>query len=127
MVGRVWITGQSTHTAYKDFRVHLTAAGHPALAGLTDFTISDELYQRLIPKADVQVLAVAEEEGIQEPMAWTREYAKGRVFYTPLGDSPESWNNESFLQMLAGAVQWVAGRPVRRMPPAPERNSLHGR
>ena len=80
-----------------------------------------------MPKADVDILATATEGGIEEPMAWTREYGKARVFYTPLGDSPESWNNESFLQMLAGAVQWTAGRPVRRMPPAPGRNSLHGR
>ncbi len=88
---------------------------------------TDELYQRLVPKADVNVLATAEEAGIEEPMAWTREYAKGRVFYTSLGDSPESWNNEYFLQLLTGGVQWVAGKPVRRLPPAPGRNSLHGR
>ena len=57
----------------------------------------------------------------------TPDLQQARVFYTALGDSPESWNNETFLQMLAGAVQWTAGRAVRRMPPAPGRNSLHGR
>ncbi len=34
MVGRVWVTGESTHTAYKDFQVHLKAKDHPILAGL---------------------------------------------------------------------------------------------
>jgi len=127
MVGRVWITGTSGHTEYKDFKVYLKAKAHPILDRLEDFMISDELYQRLVPKSDVNVLATAMDEGVDQPMAWTREHGKAKVFYTALGDSPESWNNETFLQMLAGAVQWTAGRAVRRMPPAPGRNSLHGR
>lgn len=127
IVGRVWLTGHSTHTAYKDFKVELRAKDHPILAGLADFTISDELYQRLVPKADVEILATATEAGVAEPMAWTRRHSAARVFYTPLGDSPESWNNEHLLRMLAAAVQWTAGRPVRRLPPPPGRNSLHGR
>jgi type 1 glutamine amidotransferase len=127
IVGRVWVTGTSTHTEYKDFKVRLTERDHPVLAGLEDFETTDELYQRLVARADVRVLATASEAGVDEPMAWTRDYGKARVFYTALGDSPESWNNETFLQILAGAVQWSAGRPVRRMPRAPGRNSLHGR
>lgn len=127
IVGRLWVTGVSTHTDYKEFEVHLKAKTHPILAGLQDFTITDELYQRLVPKSDITILATATEAGVEEPMAWTREHGRAKVFYTALGDSPEAWNNESFLQMLSGAVQWAAGRSVRRMPSAPERNSLHGR
>src|SRR5262245_60811914 len=62
IVGRVWITGTSGHTEYKDFKVYLKAKDHPILDRLEDFMISDELYQRLIPKADVKVLATATDD-----------------------------------------------------------------
>lgn len=127
IIGRVWTTGTSTHTSYKEFQVHIKARSHPIFQGLDDFLIADELYQRLVPKAEIEVLATAKEAGRDEPMAWTREYLGARVFYTALGDSPESWNNENFLQILAGAVQWSAKRAIVRLPPAPGRNSLHGR
>jgi type 1 glutamine amidotransferase len=34
---------------------------------------------------------------------------KGLVFYTAMGDRPENWKNEFFLNLLAGGIGWSIG------------------
>jgi uncharacterized protein len=36
-------------------------------------------------------------------------HGKGRVFYTAMGDRPENWKNEFFLNLLAGGIRWSIG------------------
>jgi len=40
--------------------------------------------------------------------AWTRNYGKGRVFYTALGHREEVWKDERFQQHLVGGLRWAA-------------------
>jgi len=40
------------------------------------------------------------------PIAWARNYHRGRVFYTALGHTEEMWRNEAFHQMLLGGLNW---------------------
>jgi uncharacterized protein len=32
---------------------------------------------------------------------------KGRVFYTAIGDRPENWSNDLFLNLLGGGIRWA--------------------
>jgi type 1 glutamine amidotransferase len=41
------------------------------------------------------------------PGTWARMHGKGRVFYTNIGDRPENWQNEFFLNLLAGGTRWA--------------------
>src|SRR5207253_2030729 len=43
------------------------------------------------------------------PATWARMHGKGRVFYTAMGDRPENWKNEFFLNLLAGGIRWSIG------------------
>jgi type 1 glutamine amidotransferase len=43
------------------------------------------------------------------PVTWARMYGKGRVFYTAMGDRPENWKNEFFLNLLGGGIRWALG------------------
>jgi len=43
------------------------------------------------------------------PLAWWRNYGKGRVFYTALGHRPEVWHDERFQTMIVNAIRWGAG------------------
>ena len=43
-------------------------------------------------------------------MAWTRDYGKGRVFYTALGHREEVWRDERFQNMLIQAMRWATGQ-----------------
>jgi type 1 glutamine amidotransferase len=36
-------------------------------------------------------------------------HGKGRVFYTAMGDRPENWKNEFFLNVLGGGIRWAIG------------------
>jgi len=43
------------------------------------------------------------------PGSWARMQNKGRVFYTAMGDRPENWQNQFFLNHLAGGIRWSLG------------------
>ncbi len=43
------------------------------------------------------------------PVAWTRMNGKGRVFFVAMGDRPENWQNDFFLNLLAGGIRWSLG------------------
>lgn len=43
------------------------------------------------------------------PVSWARMHGRGRVFYTAIGDRPENWKNEFFLDLLGGGIRWAIG------------------
>jgi hypothetical protein len=43
------------------------------------------------------------------PITWARMHGKGPVFYTAMGDRPENWRNEFFLNLLGGGIRWAIG------------------
>ena len=44
------------------------------------------------------------------PQAWTREYGKGRTFYTSLGHRDDLWSNDPvFRAHIAGGIRWALG------------------
>ena len=49
------------------------------------------------------------------PATWARQNGKGRVFYTAMGDRPENWKNEFFLNLLAGGIRWTIGDAGARL------------
>ena len=42
-------------------------------------------------------------------VSWAKEFGTGRVFYTGLGQSTDTWNNEKFQQHLYGGIKWALG------------------
>jgi type 1 glutamine amidotransferase len=84
------------------------------------FQIYDEIYQtkefsrsrhRVLMtldtgKADMNAKGVKYKE---IPIAWVREFGKGRVFYCGLGHPPEGWARQDIRKMWAEAVKWVMG------------------
>jgi type 1 glutamine amidotransferase len=43
------------------------------------------------------------------PVAWSKTYGKGRVFYATLGHAPESWDNPQIQKMYFEALKWAMG------------------
>lgn len=88
------------------------AAEHPVLAGVAVADVDDPLYKNSGHADDIEVLLQGTIPGHPaEPLAWTREHRKGRIFYTSLGAEAtfeEAW----FRRMLANALFWTAGREV---------------
>jgi type 1 glutamine amidotransferase len=43
------------------------------------------------------------------PVAWSKLYGKGRVFYSTLGHTEESWNDPDIRTMYFEAIKWALG------------------
>lgn len=95
-------------------QVHLAATGkmHPILKGLDpDSWISKgSLYEVSPINEDARVLLTGTVPNQpSEPIAWSRRYNGGRVFYTSLGHYKD-FENAEFNQMLLNAVQWALSK-----------------
>ncbi|MEH2527182.1 MULTISPECIES: ThuA domain-containing protein [unclassified Bradyrhizobium] len=44
------------------------------------------------------------------PLAWTRYYGEGRVFYTALGHEPSVWQDARYQKILTNAILWSMRR-----------------
>ena len=96
---------------------------HPASDSLPDrFKRSDEFYSFKNINPDIKVLVKIDEttytggtNGDDHPMAWYHEYDGGRVFYTGMGHTDETYNEPLFLQHLWGGLKYVLGgdEPVK--------------
>ena len=44
------------------------------------------------------------------PLAWTRSFGAGRVFYSALGHEPSVWQDPRYQQILTNAILWSTRR-----------------
>ncbi len=122
---RVWNhqgdeTTRSGHDAFGRFTVEVTSIDHPITRGLKAFRIEDELYYRQHGEAPIEPLLGARSKvtGNEEPLAWTYNYGKGRIFQTLLGHSERTYAPFETREILRRAVAWCAGRTVRELAPS---------
>ncbi len=108
-------TGRPDGRARKGtFQVRLLAPDHPILKGLSDFTLKDELYTNIQMEPDVTPLATIAFEGTDWPVAWTRDYGRGKVFHTPLGhrdfgpDKDDPLQDPHLSRLVLQGIDWVA-------------------
>jgi type 1 glutamine amidotransferase len=87
------------------------ATDDPLLAGVQPFVSAGSLYKNPDLAADCRVLLRGKSPEATEPIAWTRSYKGGRIFYTALGH-PRDFQQESFRRLLTNALFWSAGRSV---------------
>ncbi len=91
---------------------------HPATKHLGEsFDIEDEIYQFKEPyaKDKVHVLLRMDMKSHKNlwrkdgdnPIAWTNDYGKGRVFYTALGHREEVWRDPRFQQHVIGGLRHI--------------------
>ena len=99
----------SGHPPLADVRVLRIAGDHPVLDGLTDFTLRDELYSldRVDLSAQSVCLVGIAPDTQTRPLAWTKTYGQGRVFYTALGHSPEAHGDANYQRLVANALRWA--------------------
>ena len=80
------------------------------------WTRTDEWYSYKNFNEDVNVLLSLDEESYQggadmghHPIAWYHDYDGGRVFYTGLGHTSESFTEDLYLQHLLAGIQYAIG------------------
>ncbi|MBI3839262.1 MAG: alpha/beta hydrolase fold domain-containing protein [Planctomycetia bacterium] len=108
------VLGGNYHNHYgagpeTDIKIVDSAKSHPILAGVKPFRSAGSLYKNEGHAIDIDVLMTGAIPEHTEPIAWTRIYKGGRIFYTSLGH-PQDFNEESFRRMLVNALFWTTGR-----------------
>jgi uncharacterized protein len=97
-------------------------AAHPAVSSLGPrYRVFDEIYRFVsnnrgrvdmllsLDRTPADGLPDANQPG-DLPVAWSRSYGGGRVFYTALGHREEVWQDARFRQHLLGALRWSLNR-----------------
>ena len=96
---------------------------HPATAHLGSvWQRSDEWYNFVAsPRGNTKVLVSIDEAtydpekspmGADHPMVWWHRVGKGRVFYSALGHTPESYSELDFRAFIQGAISWGLDAPT---------------
>ncbi|BCW98204.1 MAG: hypothetical protein KatS3mg024_1031 [Armatimonadota bacterium] len=95
-----------THPHYRSYQVSVLDREHEITRDLDEFTVTDEQY---ITSYDtrVNVLATALWQGKAWPVAWTKTWGKGRVFYLALGHDPAACRDPNFGLLLTRGVKWA--------------------
>jgi Trehalose utilisation len=114
-IGLVWKDGRSK---YRHGALELgfeTGGKHPIARNFDKMPFYDESYWQLFgdPKK-VTVLASGKEDDKDQPLFWTLEPAKGRVFVSIPGHFAWSFDDPLFRILLLRGIAWTAKEPVDR-------------
>ena len=118
------VGGQFWRHRMDTIQTRFTQPNNPIVAGLPSFKAYDETYLHSHLQADNNVLAVRDIKADQtkdrpdqkeEPYTWTRQYGKGRVFYTAYGHDERTWLQPGFQQLLERGILWAVGDNVKKL------------
>lgn len=110
-----WIGGRAVdligghanwHPPGLTFTVNIDNPNHPITNGIHDFEVEDEIYISAY-EPTLQVLASAQWHGRAHPMAWVKNFGQGRVFYTTLGHTADTFMRPTMQQLVTQGTRWV--------------------
>ncbi|HYG34145.1 MAG TPA: ThuA domain-containing protein [Clostridia bacterium] len=108
----------TNHSAVVQATIGVEDKKNPSTVGLpTRWVRTDEWYNFIeSPRTKARVLASLDEStyqggtmGKDHPIAWCKNVGKGRIWYTALGHTEESFSEPLFLKHLLGGIQAAAG------------------
>ena len=113
------LAAQPVRTKYRHGPLDLAItvdAGRAITAGFQTTHFVDETYWPMIgDRTKVNVLATTIEEGAEQPMAWTHEVGRGRVFATILGHYTVTLDDPLFRILVLRGLAWAAHQPESRL------------
>jgi type 1 glutamine amidotransferase len=86
----------------------IVAKDHPVTRGLSDFTITDEIYWGFRVSPEVTTLITTTQPKSGKPIAWAHNVRHSRVVYLQLGHGPTAYHNANYRKLLAQSIQWAA-------------------
>lgn len=95
--------------------VRVVDPDHPATRGLArEVSRADEWYHfkqwtpdKLHVLVEFEPSSIGEADVKPYPISWTHEFEGGRVFYTGMGHTDESYSEPWFLAHIAGGIRWT--------------------
>ena len=113
-IGLAW-NGQSKFR-HGDLDLHFKLpAEHPIARNFDKLHLHDESYWNLVgDTSKINLLATGREEDREQPLFWTTEPGKGRVFVSIPGHYAWTFDDPLFRVVLLRAIAWTAREPVDR-------------
>ena len=110
LCGRYWVMGKSGHGPRGVFKAQIADKEHPVTKGLEDFETDDELYGKLLGDAPVHALVTAKSDWskAEEPLVFTLEYGKGRVFHETFGHDGKAIKTPTVAKLIQRGTEWAA-------------------
>lgn len=89
------------------------------------FSFIEEWYSLKDFTEDIHCLTVIDAPAMKGPMydrpaypnTWARAEGRGRIFYTAMGHREDVWTNETFQNILTGAIRWTTSEVDAEIPP----------
>jgi hypothetical protein len=112
------------HPWHQAVTIEVVDPSNPLVAFLgNSLQVEDEIYQisdfdyrgsRVLLRLDPRSVDLGK-TGVHQrfygwPLAWTRFYGEGRVFYTALGHEPSVWQDARYQRILTNAILWSMRR-----------------
>ncbi|HHX64721.1 MAG TPA: hypothetical protein GX702_07525 [Chloroflexi bacterium] len=106
MVGGQWVAHPGNDGV--TYEVNIADVDDPIIEGLHDFTVCTEHYFMHVDPGN-KVLATTNFGDTIMPVAWTKMYGKGRVFYCSLGHVAQVFEQDpQILVMVTRGMIWAA-------------------
>lgn len=105
MIGGQWVAHPGDDGV--TYTVRIADRDSPITAGIDDFTVSTEKYYMHFDPA-IHVLATTDFGEVVMPIAWTKRYGAGRVFYHSLGHRPNVVQLPQVLALTRQGLAWAA-------------------
>ena len=110
-----------SHPKIQQATLHVVDATHSSTIDLPQIWVrKDEWYNFKSISNDIHVLLTIDESSYEggkngnfHPMAWYHSYDGGRVFYTELGHTDESYKEPLYLKHLAGGIKYAIGNDIK--------------
>lgn len=115
-----YFNGHPNDPNVRDAVVKKMNTTHPSVAHLPEsWPRTDEWYNYRDIQPEITVLLNLDESsyeggtnGENHPITWYRDFDGGRTWYTGLGHTEEAWQDEDFLKLLHGGIEYAAGPGV---------------
>lgn len=112
-IGLAWRGGASK---FRHGPLDMQLHEHPLSKGIDRLKLVDESYWQLKgDKKRVQLLATGVEDGAPQPLMWTREQGKGRVFVSIPGHYTWTFDDPLFRLLLLRGICWSGHQPINRL------------
>lgn len=105
MVGGQWVAHPGNDGV--TYRVNIVDRGHPLTQDMEDFTVVSEKYYMHVDPA-VKVLATTNFDDVKMPVAWTKKYGEGRVYYCSLGHVANIVRMPEVSKLMRLGMVWAA-------------------
>ena len=93
-----------------EFAVQVADKNHPVGRGLSDFTISDEVYNGCDFEGDNHIILTTDYADSDKTICWVRRYGKANVCYIMQGHGASGYGNSNYRRLVSQAIKWCADK-----------------